>query len=447
MKPMKEHRYRVSGMHCASCELLVEKRILEEKGVKAVEASKGSGEVRIEYKNNKPGIGRLNKMFAKEGYVFGEKGGTEKGSQKGNMLKAGGIGLILMAGFLVLNKLGLAGKVGVATGSSLGAFWVLGLLAGVSSCAALVGGIVLSMSKQWQGKIEPQIYFNLGRLISYTIVGLILGAVGSIFKLSPIFSLFLVIGVSVLMIVMGMQMLGVVALTKFQIAVPKSVSKKIMEGGEKKEAYVPFLIGALTVLLPCGFTITTESVAIISGNPLRGAEIMLAFALGTLPSLGLIGFSSMKFLEKPHMSDLFLKVAGILVVFFAFFNINAQLNVLGVTSLNDLKTKEKVETGKVKRDDMVPIENGKQIMEMRVAASGYAPNYFKIRAGMPVVWKIKDEGSSGCTNAVIARDLFFGEIRLKRGETSVREFTVEKPGRYKFSCWMGMVSGVIEVIK
>ena len=430
-------------MHCASCELLIEKKVLEEKGVRTAEADSAKGELKIRYSGEKPKLARLNNLFAKENYVFGKKGKEDKEKQKGNMLKAGGIGLILMAGFLVLNKLGLAGKVGVATSSSLWAFWIFGLLAGLSSCAALVGGIVLSMSKQWKGKIKPQIYFNLGRLISYTIVGLILGTVGSVFRLSSTFSLILILGVSILMIVMGLQMLGVRTLAKFQIAVPKSVSKKIIAEGNQKETHIPFLIGALTVFLPCGFTITTQGMAVISGNPWRGGGIMLAFALGTLPSLLVIGFSSMRFLEKPHLSDLFLKAAGILVVFFALYNINTQLNVLGANSFNDIKLKEETEI----TDNLAVMENGKQILQMKVLASGYQPNYFKIRAGVPVVWKIKDEGSSGCTNAVISRELFAGEIRLTRGETSVKEFTAEKPGKYKFSCWMGMVAGVIEVIK
>jgi len=431
---MREHTYKVSGMHCASCELLIEKKVLEEKGVEGAEANTGKGEVKIKYRGEKPKMSRLNKLFAKENYVFGK----EKEIRKGSMVTAGGIGLMMIVGFLLLGKLGVTSKVGVGVGSSLVAFWLFGLLAGVSSCAALVGGIVLSMAKQWEGKTKPQIYFNVGRLFSYTVLGLVLGAVGSVFRLSTTFSMILILGVSILMIVMGLQMLGLKVGAKIKIAMPKSLSKKIIEKSERKETHIPFLIGALTVFLPCGFTITTESMAVISGSPLAGAGMMLAFALGTLPSLLLIGFSSMKFLKKPHTSDLFLKVAGILVLFFAFFNINAQLNVLGKTNLNDLKTK---------KEDQAITENGKQILVMTASSSGYKPNYFKIKAGVPVIWKITDEGSSGCTNAVIARDLFYGEIRLTRGETSVKEFTVNKPGRYKFSCWMGMVSGIIEVVK
>jgi len=42
--------------------------------------------------------------------------------------------------------------------------------------------------------------------------------------------------------------------------------------------------------------------------------------------------------------------------------------------------------------------------------------------------------------------LFSEEIALTPGQTSIKEFTPIKPGKYKFSCWMGMVSGTIEVV-
>jgi len=77
---------------------------------------------------------------------------------------------------------------------------------------------------------------------------------------------------------------------------------------------------------------------------------------------------------------------------------------------------------------------------------GYKPRYFTVRVGVPVRWEITDTGTSGCTNAIIARDLFSGQIPLTPGQTAVKEFTIEKPGKYKFSCWMGMVTGTIEAV-
>jgi plastocyanin domain-containing protein len=83
---------------------------------------------------------------------------------------------------------------------------------------------------------------------------------------------------------------------------------------------------------------------------------------------------------------------------------------------------------------------------MNAQSSGYTPNSFKVKVGVPVRWEITDTGTSGCTNAVVSKGLFDGQIDLKPGQTSVKEFTPVKAGKYKFSCWMGMITGSIEVV-
>ena len=88
-------------------------------------------------------------------------------------------------------------------------------------------------------------------------------------------------------------------------------------------------MGAATFFLPCGFTITAQTIALISGSAVQGALIMGFFALGTAPMLLLIGLSSVKFFSKPHLSMVFSRVAGFLVLFFALYNIYSQINVLG----------------------------------------------------------------------------------------------------------------------
>ena len=190
----------------------------------------------------------------------------------------------------------------------------------------------------------------------------------------------------------------------------------------------------------------------ISGNAIQGGLIMLLFALGTLPMLLIIGLSSVKFLQKPHLSEKFLKIAGVLVLFFALYNINFQLNVLGISSLSDLginstqSSNTAQNTSSKNEEGLALIVNGKQILKMDASSRGYSPNYFKVKAGIPVRWEITDKGTSGCTNAVISKNLFEGEIPLTPGQTSIKEFTPEKPGKYKFSCWMGMISGIIEAV-
>ena len=473
-KDISETTYYVQGMHCASCEVLIEKKMLKQKGVKTVEASTKKGELRVEFAGKKLRTNELNQIFKGDHYSFstepiiGEESKLFKYDSDGkllinqdklsNLLYILGISLLLIIGYILLSNSGLSSLITVNSTSSLPAFFIFGLLAGVSSCAALVGGIVLSMSKQWSeiygsndsfgNRIQPTILFNIERLLSFLILGGVLGSIGKLFNLSLAFTSILTIAVSVMMLALALQMLGVKAFQKFQVTTPKFISRYVANEDNFKGRYMPFMMGALTFFLPCGFTITAQGLALTSGNIMTGALIMFFFALGTLPMLALIGISATEFTKRPHLSAKFLKIAGVLVFFFALYNINAQLNVLGLSSFSDLSTNvsKKQDTQISDNSDLPEIVDGKQVLKIVATSSGYTPNYLKVRAGIPVRWEIEDKGTSGCTNAIISNSLFEGQIALTPGETSVKEFTPEKPGKYKFSCWMGMVSGVIEVI-
>ncbi|PIT89129.1 MAG: hypothetical protein COU27_01935 [Candidatus Levybacteria bacterium CG10_big_fil_rev_8_21_14_0_10_36_7] len=469
---IKELKYFIKGMHCASCEFVVEKKLLELENVKSVDASLSKGEVFIEYAGQQPSVGELNKIFQESGYMFSETGfASEEKNNPQELVWVFAFSFIILVGFLLMEKSGLSNLINVTNKSSLFSFLVLGLFAGMSSCMALVGGLILSMSKQWSEvstgtdsffkKAKPHLMFNTGRIISYSFFGMILGGIGGQLQLSLKFTSVLVFFVSAIMIILALQMLGVRAFQKFRISLPKFMIRKIADKENLSDSRLPFLIGATTFFLPCGFTITVQGLALLSGNAIQGGLIMLAFALGTLPMLMLIGFSSIKFNQDKHWSSVFMKVAGVLVLFFAIFNVNAQLNVLGLSSLNDIKEPlAQIDTDASRFAKFFkPIESnnslvelpeiidGKQIIKMEVGPGGYFPNYFKVRAGVPVKWKISDVGASGCTNAVISRSLFDGEVRLVSGKTVVKEFIPTKIGKNKFSCWMGMVSGTIEVVE
>lgn len=465
---LKEYTFHVDGMHCASCEVLIEKKLLMQKGVEAVEASTATKEVGIEYEGSKPSIKSLNTLFKGDAYKFSDKATAELDSPSLLSFKDGalhvnkeklndslfvvGVALFIVIGFLILNRSGLSSLISVNATSALGAFFVFGLLAGSSSCAALVGGIVLSMSKQWDEayssskstseRYQPHILFNFGRILSYAVLGALLGAIGGVFRISLTFTAILTLGISIMMIFLALQMLGVKAFQRFQFTMPKFVTRYVADEKNFNGKFMPFIIGALTFFLPCGFTITAQGLALTSADPLQGSLIMSFFALGTLPMLLLIGLSSTKFTQQPHVSDKFLKIAGILVFFFALYNINSQFNVLGLPSLNDLTTNTNIEAS---NDGLPPIVDGKQIIKMEALAYGYTPNQYKVRVGIPVKWEITNKGVSGCTNAIISKGLFDGEIRIDK-EVVVKEFTPAKVGKYKFSCWMGMVSGIIEVV-
>jgi plastocyanin len=193
--------------------------------------------------------------------------------------------------------------------------------------------------------------------------------------------------------------------------------------------------------------------AILSGNPLTGALILGLFALGTFVPLALISFTSARLLSNQRWRASFLKAAGVLVLFFALFTFNNQLNALGLPSLSNLFVAPSsasdftTSTKASATANLPPILDGVQVLQMKASSRGYTPNALVVRAGVPIRWEIEDVGTSGCTNAIVSRSLFQGEIGLTPGQTSVVEFTIPNPGKYKFSCWMGMISGSIEAVE
>ncbi|MFA7301716.1 MAG: sulfite exporter TauE/SafE family protein [Candidatus Shapirobacteria bacterium] len=439
---MRSKIYSVSGTHCHACEILIEKEIKNLPGVKSVEASTVSSSVTIIGKNI-PDISKLNKIFKESGYVFSpalsREGARRAEGFKPNIFISIFISFLVLCLFYVLNSSGIIPNVQVNNSSSLFLFFAFGLVAGLSTCAALVGSIMLTISRRGMLAIT---FFSLGRVMLFALFGALLGLVGSYFRLSVTAGSVITILVSVLMLVLGLQMLGAKYFSRFQISLPKSITGNIANEKNFSGKFAPFILGGLTFFLPCGFTLTAQSLALASGSSLTAAAIMGAFALGTFIPLLLIGYSSVVSSQNKNTSAYFSQVAGILVIVFALFNIKSQAVVLGF----DFPSSYQLQVTSI--NSTVPIVNGIQIIKMDASATGYSPSTFTIKAGLPVRWEITDRGTVGCTNAVISRSLFAGQINLVPGTTSVKEFTAPTTtGTYRFSCWMGMISGTIEVVK
>ncbi|MBP9817251.1 sulfite exporter TauE/SafE family protein [Candidatus Shapirobacteria bacterium] len=450
---MTTRSFTVAGMHCSACEVLIHKKLSKIPGIKSVNVSRSHNLVTLTSKSSsKISANFLNQLFSTDGYSFSvnQSNNTTQDSVKNDPFTSLAIVLLFIIAFFILSQTGFSSLVSVGAQSSLPTFFLFGLLAGFSSCAALVGGIILSLSQQWLSaynstdsvikKSEPHFLFNLGRVVGYGFFGAILGQVGNFFRLSPLVSASLVIGVSMFMIALGLQMIGVRALQNFQIRLPKSFTSKIADEANFTSRFAPLLMGALTFFLPCGFTITAQALALASGSPFQGSMIMALFALGTVPGLLAIGLGSVKLSSNPKLAKQFSLTAGLLVLFFAFFNINSQLSVLGLTNLGNFTPTTTTNSA------LPPMVNGRQVVKISATATGYLPSNIVLRALTPTRWEVTATNVSGCTNAIISRSLFDGRIDLVNGTTSVKEFTTPVAGSYRFSCWMGMISGTVEVV-
>ncbi|MDQ6984921.1 MAG: sulfite exporter TauE/SafE family protein [Candidatus Dojkabacteria bacterium] len=453
----------VEGMHCASCEILIERKLLKQDGIDSVDASLKGGRVDIKYVGTeKPNLEGLNKDFKSLGYKFSDKqfkrditpaisfknGGLSINPKKfKNYLRLIIISVSLLVAFYFFQELKLGQYVSVDSKSALPAFLFLGLAAGFSSCAALVGGLLLSMSKQWneiyidkdsnREKAEPHMLFHLGRITSFTILGGVLGLLGEKISLDnlAVFATITII-VSIIMFILAMQMLGVDKFQRFKFTAPKSLTRFASDETNFKGRYMPFLLGSLTFLLPCGFTLIAQAIALTSGDFIRGAAIMLMFALGTFVPLMMISFSGVAFNSKPHLTAKFNIVAGLVIIFFAIYNINGQLNVLGLDSLNDIFSSS--EQGEV----VTANEEGVQIINITAKGFEYIPtSSTTIKAGVPTKIIVDNQGIQGCAYFMAANGLIDNYVSLNKGITEI-DLGEPNKGQYKLTCSMGMVKPV-----
>jgi len=322
-------------MHCASCVVLTESELSQVPGITKVKASldKLSVEISGDFgeKSAEDIAKDLSKVMEPHGYaLLVEK---EKESPRwAEFRMAIPFAAAFIVLFIVLQKTGLVNLVNTSD-VSYGTAFLIGLIASVSTCMAVVGGLVLSMSASFAkegDKVRPQVMFHVGRLISFFILGGVIGVIGSIFQFGGTGTLVLNIAIAIILFVLGINLLDVFPFMKrFQPTLPGFVGKRVHALKTMNHTLTPFLVGAATFLLPCGFTQSMQFYTLTTGSFWTGALTMFTFALGTLPVLSILSFSSLG-IRNSSRSGIFFKAAGIIVVFFAVMNLLGSLAGAGM---------------------------------------------------------------------------------------------------------------------
>ncbi len=431
--------YFVKGMHCAACEILVSQDIKAIKGVKNAKASLKNACVHVEVGSQEdlPKISKLNSLFKDAGYTFSDTPDKETPVNKEDFLRVLAIVIIFCITFFILNKNGTLMKLTLTGNSSLMSYFIFGLAAGISSCAALVGGLLLSLSSSWHNRVLPFVYFNISRLAVFAFFGGLLGYIGNFLTFSMTSTSILTLVVAIFMMIIGFQMVGIRWFQRFNLSIFGRFHS-FDKNADMQNKYLPVLVGGLTFFVPCGFTLIAQTTVIQSGSFYLGAAQLFAFALGTLPILALISFTSVKLYSNPTFSKRFSLFSGLVIIFFALYTLNSQLNVLGLPSLSDIT----FESSRSKPQVESTTKQGEiQVMQMEANKLDYFPSQITIKANTKTRWEIFDNGSLGCARAVYARGLYPNVIYLKPGMNTV-EFVSPKAGTYKISCSMGMVPPV-----
>lgn len=333
---MKTYTFHVNGMHCNACIVLTESELQDLPEVSKAKASLAThsievtgdfGDKELEH------IARdLSEVLKPHGYTLSLE--KQKHSAKWSDFN---IAIPIAAGFialfLVLQKLGIVNLV-TTSDVSYGTSFIIGLIASVSTCMAVVGGLVLSMSANYakeNDKVRPQMLFHIGRLISFFILGGVIGVLGSAFQLGGTGTFILSLLVGLILLVLGINLLDVFPwVRKLQPTLPSFIGRRVHGLKNLNHTLTPFLVGVATFFLPCGFTQSMQIYTLTTGSFWTGALIMFTFALGTLPVLALLSFSSLG-IHKKAQSGIFFKTAGLVVIFFGLFNVLNSLVAAGVT--------------------------------------------------------------------------------------------------------------------
>lgn len=448
---MKKTTVNIKGMHCRSCELLVEDELSKIPGVQCVCVDQEKGTAEVEHEQDiEPQ--HIEYAVQNAGYALGKDNFPLLSHKLEDYKSLGRMVLLLFILGFIANELGLFNiAINSASGySSLPVVLLVGLTAGFSTCMALVGGLVLAASSRFAEKhpaatplqkFTPHLFFNLGRIISFFVLGGLIGLLGSVFQLSTTVLGILTVVVGGVMLLLGAQLIDISPrLNKFKFTLPKSIAKTLGIHTRKDEEYShkgALVSGALTFFLPCGFTQAMQLFAMSSGNPLTGALTMGVFALGTTP--GLLGVGGLTSIVKGAFAKNFFRFAGLVVILLALFNVLNGGRLAGFSLPSFIATKASVGV----KDPNVTIQNGVQVVRMIQDTDGYTPNTFTIRKGIPVKWIVTSRNVTTCAAAIS-----FPKFGIRRGLSlgeNVFEFTPTETGSFRFSCLMGMFAGAFTV--
>lgn len=487
----------IGGMTCVHCQEKIRAALEAADGVTEVSVSYGSGTADVSYDGEVVSVAELEQIIRDLDYEIVTQGEERKAFA---LLYPFLIFAVIVAVFVPLQAFGVLNYLAPSeladSGMGYGLLFVIGLITSVH-CIAMCGGISLSQCipkstedvPKGAKAILPAVFYNLGRLISYTLAGFILGLVGwaagggSSVGFSYLFQGIIKIVAGLLMIVMGVNMLGIVpALRKINPRMPKFIARKI--GKKKASLTSPLLVGLLNGIMPCGPLQSMWLVALATGNPFSGALSMFLFAAGTVPLM--LGFGSVVAKLGQKFTKTVMTVGSLLVVVlglamlsqgggltgFAFLSPPVVTSVVLALVFAGVMCSIPLSGAMLKRVtrltacllvvavgafslwmsnrsavgssyDVSVVGEDSQTVNSVIHRQSY-PN-ISVQVDIPVVWVIEADADqlNGCNNRVIISEYGI-DYTFHAGENII-EFTPTETGSFSYCCWMGMIYGTILV--
>ena len=474
----------IQGMTCTSCEHHIENHLSHLAGVHAVKASFTRAQAMVRYDPALVTVRQIEAELAQmdypvvKGAVSATRVTTQKSSKqtsarpqaapgpskRGQLLSTA---IILVGLFLVLRRLGVASWFNVfpqaEAGMGYGLLFIIGLLTSVH-CVAMCGGINLSQclprvvpdkgsgacgatgssGSRWQ-TVKPSLLYNMGRVVSYTVIGGLVGALGSVLILPGRAKGLIALVAGVFMVIMGLNMLQIFpALRKFNPRMPRALAGLVYQEKQRGNKG-PFTVGLLNGLMPCGPLQAMQIYALSTGNPLEGALSMLLFSLGTVPLM--FGLGALGSLLSRRFTRKMMQASAMLVIILGVLMFQNGLGLSGVSAsaLAGSIARPAANNASTASEGQAQLVDGVQLVTTELTSNRYAP--ITVQAGIPVRWTIHaaDGTLNGCNNAIVI-PAYGIEKPLELGD-NVIEFTPDESGVIPFSCWMGMIRSQITVVE
>ncbi len=447
-------RVLVDGMTCSSCERRIERSVGSLNGVNRVSASAPLGEVMVYYD---PGLATERAIHdairgagytVREGAVAGPGGADARpGGPRGLTRFLGLLAVVAAVYFVLKYTVGLTFLPTVSQSMGYGLLFVVGLLTSLH-CIAMCGGIVLSQGiRKDEGdatptgsgaagfgqRLLPSVLYNGGRVVSYTIIGGIVGALGSVLNLSTTLKGVMPVIAGAFMFFLGLRMLGIFPwLSRIPIRFPGLGGQKLRSAAARRG---PFVVGLFNGLMPCGPLQTMQVYALGTGSLFAGALSMFVFSVGTVPLL--LGFGALSTLLSARFTRRMVKASGALVIVLGLVMFVRGMSLFGV-ALPSLSPASAAGTA------VARIVGSVQEVSTTVEASRYHP--IIVQKGIPVRWtmSVRAEDLNSCNSPVTIPE-YGVRARLVPG-ANVVEFTPDREGTIAYTCWMGMITSTINVV-
>ena len=455
---MERKVFLIEGMTCANCQNRIEQTLRNTEGISKVHVSYSKGQAEIEFDNDILTVDRIIAVIRDLDYKVVKK-------RKKDYLKfvsQAGTFVIIILLYYLLQRFGilklLVPSMLADSKMSYGMLFIVGLLTSVH-CIAMCGGINLSqcipVADDDNGKtpenkiIIPALLYNMGRVISYSVIGFLLGGIGMLLTgggrtgIPLLLQGILKIIAGLFMVIVGINMLGwIPVLRKLQIRFPQSLADKINK--KRRRENRPFFVGLLNGLMPCGPMQSMQIIALGSGNPVSGAAAMLMFSLGTVPLM--LGFGSMVSALGKKYTKIVMRVGSILVVVLGLAMLSQGVSLSGInidrtgteSAATEAENTEELNTAKISASGDMQYVNSELDF-------GTYPE-ITVYSGIPVKWTINvpEEVINGC-NCKMVISAYGITHEFAPGE-NVIEFTPGESGTVPYTCWMGMINGKINIV-